>query len=55
MDEFTLEQLMREVVKRMLIDNLEIAIERGHFEEGRPIQVSLKLFGEQISHDSLCF
>lgn len=45
-----MEELMKELLKKMLIDNLEIKIEK-HFDPSR-IEVSLVLFEEKISTDS---
>jgi hypothetical protein len=44
-----MEELMKELLKKMLIDNLEIKIEK-HYDPSR-VEVSLTLFGEVISSD----
>jgi len=42
-----LDEILKELLKKMLIDNLEIRIEKPDDR----LQVSLVLFGEVISHD----
>jgi hypothetical protein len=52
-----MEELLKELLKKMLIDNLEIRIDRntefGVWDNYSRIKVSLVLFGEPISSDFL--
>lgn len=44
-----MEEIMKELLNKLLIDNLEIKIEK-HYDPSR-VEVSLVLFGEVISSD----